>query len=110
MPKISQTAKTFTLVNVFTVAEGRQDELIRILSNATDDFIAARRGFISTTFHKGDDGKTVVNYAQWEARKDWKAMLATKKAKVHVAEVQAMIEAFQSTPCRVVKVHRAKRA
>ena len=105
MPDISQAADIFTLVNVFIVDEDRQDELIRILSAATDDFVSTQPGFISTSFHKGLDGKTVVNYAQWHAEKDWRAMLATEKAKAHVAEVQAMIESFQSTPCRVARVH-----
>lgn len=105
MPEISESNDIFTLVNVFTIASDRQDELIRILSTATDDFVSAQPGFISTTFHKGDDGTTVVNYAQWQRKEDWQAMLATPQAKAHVAEVQAMIDAFQSTPCRVAKSH-----
>ncbi len=107
MPEISDANGVFTLVNVFTVAAERQDDLIHILSSATDDFISAMPGFISTSFHKGDDGVTVVNYAQWQRKDDWQAMLATPDAKAHVGEVQAMIEAFQSTPCRVAKVHVA---
>lgn len=110
MPDISQAAGIFTLFNVFTVAPEKQDELIRILSAATDDFVAAQPGFISTTFHKGNDGKTVVNYAQWQAESDWRAMLETEKVKAHIAEVQAMIEAFQSTPCKVARVHTTQSA
>lgn len=105
MPQILHGDDVFTLVNVFTISADRQDELIRVLSAATEDFVAAQPGFISTTFHKGDDGTAVVNYAQWERKEDWQAMLATPKAKAHVAEVQAMIEAFQSTPCLVVRCH-----
>ena len=105
MPEISEAADIFTLVNVFTVSAERQDDLIKILSDATDNFVAAQPGFISTSFHKGDDGTTVVNYAQWQAKEDWQAMLATPAAKAHVTEVQAMIDGFQSTPCRVARVH-----
>jgi len=105
MPTISDTSDIFTLVNVFTVADGRQDELIGLLSQATDDTIGQQPGFISTAFHKGDDGVTVVNYAQWQRKADWQAMLEIGAAKAHIAEVQAMIEGFQSTPCKVAKVH-----
>ena len=105
MPHISDSDEIFTLVNVFTIAPERQDELIGVLSTATDAFVSSCSGFISTTFHKGDDGTTVVNYAQWADKADWQAMLAKPEAKTHVAEVQAMIEAFQSTPCRVAKTH-----
>lgn len=108
MPDICDTADVFTLVNVFTIDADRQEELIEILSAATDSFIAAQPGFISTTFHKGEDGQTVVNYAQWRKRDDWQAMLQTPQAKEHVAEVQAMITQFQSTPCRVARTHTAK--
>ncbi|MEO0617730.1 MAG: antibiotic biosynthesis monooxygenase family protein [Pseudomonadota bacterium] len=107
MVVIDAEAEIFTLVNVFTVAKGRQDALIDLLSSATDDVISRQPGFLSASFHAGDDGRTVINYAQWERRADWEAMLTVPTAEAHIAEVQAMIESFQSTPCRVRVSHAA---
>ncbi|MEL7544804.1 MAG: antibiotic biosynthesis monooxygenase [Pseudomonadota bacterium] len=107
MVTIDTDAELFTLVNVFTVPRGRQDELINLLSQATDAVIGKQSGFVSASFHAGDDGRTVINYAQWQRRADWEAMLTVPAAKAHIAEVQAMIESFDSTPCRVRVTHRA---
>jgi hypothetical protein len=41
-------------------------------------------GFISSTIHRGLDGKHVATYAQWARREDFEAMLAHPKVQEHV--------------------------
>ena len=47
-----------TLINVFSVDSGRQDQLIQLLYEATEK---DQPGFVSANIHKSLDGTRVVN-------------------------------------------------
>lgn len=63
------------LINVFTIAPEKQDELLRLLQEMTDEVVRKLPGFRSAEFHRGLDGKTVANYARWESAEAWRAMV-----------------------------------
>ena len=66
--------KPVTLINVFTVEPERQQELIELLTKATEESVRHAPGFISATLHRGLDGTKVTMYAQWRSNDDYQAM------------------------------------
>jgi heme-degrading monooxygenase HmoA len=83
---VIQTGSTpLTLINVFTVAPERRGDLIAHLQDATERIMRYQRGFVSANIHASLDGTRVVNYAQWETREDFEAMLANPPARAHMA-------------------------
>jgi heme-degrading monooxygenase HmoA len=69
---IEKSAPVVTLINVFTVDPSKQDALVKVLDDATNNVIKDLPGFVSANIHRGLDGRHVVNYAQWESREEWR--------------------------------------
>lgn len=82
-----------TLVNVFTVEPERQQELLDVLIEATEQVISKMPGFISANFHRSLDGTRVVNYAQWRSRDDLETMLRHPDARPHLEAASAIATA-----------------
>jgi quinol monooxygenase YgiN len=74
MPTISKGRAPLTLINVFTVAPEKQEELIALLTEVTERNVRHRKGFISASLHRGIDGRKVTMYAQWASIDDYEAM------------------------------------
>lgn len=102
--EIKVDAPVLTLINIFTVEPGRQGDLVRMLERATEDVMRHRPGFVSANIHRGLDGSTVVNYAQWTSRTDFEAMLGDSAATEHM---RAITEFAESRPglYEVISVH-----
>ncbi|MFC9104620.1 antibiotic biosynthesis monooxygenase family protein [Streptomyces rochei] len=83
MATISLSPDLFTLVNVFTVAPEKQQELRDHLVQVTEDLIRHMPGFVSANFHLSRDGEQVVNYAQWRSEADFRAMHADPRLQSH---------------------------
>jgi hypothetical protein len=62
------------LINVFTVAPEKQDELVELLTSVTEQHVRHHQGFISASLHRGIDGKKVTMYAQWASVDDYESM------------------------------------
>lgn len=95
-----------TLINVFSIAPERQQELTDVLIQATEETIRHLPGFISANIHRSHDGRRVVNYAQWRSRADFEAMLQNPEARPHMASAADMAE-FDPILCEVVCVDHA---
>jgi quinol monooxygenase YgiN len=102
MAQISEAQEGMTLINVFTVDPARCDELVQILTSATDDTMRHFDGFVSASIHRSDDGHRVVNYAQWESREAWDAMRNDPRAGPHMGRAAELAESFDPIVCRVV--------
>jgi heme-degrading monooxygenase HmoA len=87
---ISKENKLVTLINVFTVEPMHQQELVDLLVEATEKVMRTIPGFISANIHKSFDGTKVVNYAQWESREAFEAMLRNEEAKPHMAKAESI--------------------
>jgi quinol monooxygenase YgiN len=74
MPTISKGRTPLTLINVFTVTPGKQQELIELLRNVTEQNVRHHQGFVSASLHRSIDGKKVTMYAQWASVDDYEAM------------------------------------
>lgn len=84
MTHIAKGNDLVTLINVFTVTPDKQQRLIDILVEATEEVMNKQPGFISANIHKSLDGTHVTNYAQWRSVADFEAMMANPEANVHM--------------------------
>jgi quinol monooxygenase YgiN len=66
--------KPVILINVFTVAPAKQQELIELLTRATEGSVRRAVGFISARLHRSLDGTKVTMYAEWRSSEDYQAM------------------------------------
>jgi antibiotic biosynthesis monooxygenase (ABM) superfamily enzyme len=70
MPQIEEN-QLFTVIIEWEVNPKYQQELINGLSNQIETYFKGYDGFISSSFHASEDGKRVINYAQWISREAW---------------------------------------
>lgn len=101
---ISTDADYITLVNTFTVAPERADELVDLLVRATDDTMRFQPGFRSANIHKSLDGTRVINYAQWASKADFERMFQNADARAHMHEAEQIAERFDPVLCTVCHV------
>lgn len=107
MPAIKQSRKTLVLINTFNVEPHRADELLSFLEKATDEVMRHVPGFISASFHKSFDGRSVANYAQWESKEAFEAMLRDDNARDHMSKAGDIANSFEPNQYYVVSVHEA---
>jgi quinol monooxygenase YgiN len=103
---IREGAEMVTLINVFSVAPDRQQELANLLIEATAQTMRHQPGFISANIHTSLDGRRVVNYAQWRSRDAFEAMLRNPDARPHMARAAALAS-FDPILCEVAHVDHA---
>ncbi len=89
---ISKDRPVVTLINTFTVAPERQEELVQLLIEATERVMKHLPGFVSANIHRGLDGRHVANYAQWRSHEDFEAMLRNPAAQAHMGPIGAMAQ------------------
>jgi quinol monooxygenase YgiN len=99
-------AETVTLINVFSVAPDRQQELANVLIDASEHTMRHLPGFISANIHTSCDGRHVVNYAQWHSRDAFEAMLRNPDARPHKTRAAALAS-FDPILCEVAHVDHA---
>jgi quinol monooxygenase YgiN len=90
---IDPEADVVTLINVFSVAADKQQELVRLLEQATVDVMRKLPGFVSANIHRSLDGTHVANYAQWKTPEDFKRMLNNPEAQHHMRKVSELAQA-----------------
>ena len=95
------------LINTFTVDPDRAEELLAVLSRATEEAVRQRPGFVSANFHVSEDRRHVANYAQWRSRADLDAMVADEAAAEHVREAAALAESFDPIVYELRATHEA---
>lgn len=95
-----------TLINVFDVDASKQQELVDLLTEGTEEVMRHRPGFVSVNILASNDGTRVVNYAQWRSQDDVKATMADPDAQGYARRAA---ELAQPTPhvYSVVSVHHA---
>jgi quinol monooxygenase YgiN len=93
-----------TLINVFEVEPSRQQELIELLEQATQEVMKHLPGFVSANIHRALDGTKVTNYAQWKSQEDFSAMLKDPRAQSHMQAAGRMAKAAPAL-YELVSVH-----
>lgn len=95
MTEISVGRNMVTLVNVFHVEPENQQRLIDLLVDATERVMSKQPGYISANIHRGLDGTTVANYAQWRSRQDFEAIFGNPEAIAHMREAEKLAVSFE---------------
>jgi quinol monooxygenase YgiN len=90
MTTISKDNEVLTLINVFTVEPGKQQELVRLLSQATKLSVRDVKGFVSASLHRSLDGTKVVMYAQWRSVEEYQAMRSNPSASPYLRQALAI--------------------
>ena len=105
MTQIIEGASPVTLINVFTVAPEKADELVKLLDEATDKVMKRQPGFVSANIHRSLSGKHVTNYAQWRSKQDFEAMQRNPECKEHMMASARLSEKFEPELFWVASVH-----
>jgi quinol monooxygenase YgiN len=95
-----------TLINVFDVTPSKQQQLVDLLTDGTEQVMKHRPGFVSVNIHASNDGTRVVNYAQWRTLEDVKAVIADPEAQGYAKRAAELAEASPHV-YSVVSVHHA---
>ena len=72
MPIINEN-QFFTPIIEFDVAPENQQALIDGIADEVERYFKSYVGFVSASFHASEDGRRVINYAQWRSKEDWVA-------------------------------------
>jgi quinol monooxygenase YgiN len=91
-----------TLINVFTVEPGRQQELLDLLAQATQASVCQAPGFISARLHRSIDGTKVAMYAEWQSRSAYNAMREDPRSRPYLERALA-IASFEPGMYEVVQ-------
>ena len=97
----------FVLINTFTVDPAKADELLKVLSEATEHGMRQRPGFISANLHVSLDRKHVTNYAQWRSKADNDAMMQDPAASSHMKKAAEIAESFDPIYYELRESHSA---
>lgn len=95
MTRISKDQDVLTLINVFTVEPARQQRLVDLLVEATEQTMSRQPGYVSANIHTSLDGTRVTNYAQWRSREDFDAIFRNPEARVHMDQAAELAESFE---------------
>jgi quinol monooxygenase YgiN len=90
MPTISKSNELLTLINVFTVEPVHHQELVELLTQATQASVRYVVGFVSASLHRSLDGGKVVMYAQWRSVEDYQAMRSNPTASPYMQKALAL--------------------
>ncbi|MGH9287606.1 MAG: antibiotic biosynthesis monooxygenase family protein [Acidimicrobiales bacterium] len=102
-------ANGVTLINVFTVDPGRQDELVELLVRATEDVMSKQPGYLSARIHRSLDGGKVAVYARWRSTDDIRALAENTDAAAHMRRARSLAS-FEPVLYEVVRTHEAPTA
>lgn len=83
------------LINTFTVDPDKADDLMSVLSHATQEGMSAQPGFVSANLHVSVDRKHVANYAQWRSQADIDAMMSNPEARGHMVKAAKIATSFE---------------
>jgi heme-degrading monooxygenase HmoA len=68
MPEIHENSRLITQITTVKLQPDTQNGVLRLMTERAR-FMATQPGFVSVSLHRSDDGSHVVNYVQWEDRK-----------------------------------------
>ena len=74
MPTIQQDG-AYTLAIEFETEPATVEEMIEGIAAVVERSFAPDPRFVSASFHVSEDGRRVLNYAQWTSRADYEAFM-----------------------------------
>lgn len=95
------------LINTFTVDPDKAEQLLAVLSEATENGMRGRPGFVSANLHLSNDKKHVANYAQWRSQADLDAMMADASSREHMEKAAGIARSFDPIYYELRECHEA---
>lgn len=83
------------LINTFVVKPDRCEELLELLSRATEEEKRHLPGFVSANLHESVDGTRVANYVQWRSVAALEMMYSNQQAQQHMKQAAALADSFE---------------
>jgi quinol monooxygenase YgiN len=80
----------FIVLVEWKVDPQHQQELIDSIGDLVEKYIKSDPGFISASFHASEDGRRVINYAQWRSKADWSKSRASGDDEATIAVAAAI--------------------
>lgn len=74
MPRIDED-DTLVQVIQFEVTAEKQQALVNAIAAETERWVRRLPGFVSSALHASEDGRRVLNYAQWRSREAFEAFV-----------------------------------
>ncbi len=108
MTNLNPAAGYIVLINTFTVEPSRAEELLDVLSRATENGMRQMPGFVSANLHISHDKRHVANYAQWRSQEDLDAMMKNSSAQVHMQEAAGIARSFDPIYYELRATHSAE--
>ena len=108
MTTIDDSQAYCTLINVFTVAPEKCQELFTVLQRATGTVMSKLPGYVSANLHLSDDRKTLTNYAQWATLADYQNALKDSVAQRHMQQAAILSIGFSPTIYDKIWTHSVK--
>ena len=94
-----------TLINTFTCADVRQNELVEAIGRGTREVFSHLDGFLSAAIHASLDRTRVVNYVQWRTVQDFDQAELNPEVRKHLDEIMAIAESADPRLYHVKSVH-----
>jgi quinol monooxygenase YgiN len=80
----------FIVLVEWKVDPQHQQELINSICDLVEKYIKSDPGFVSASFHASEDGRRVINYAQWKSKADWSKSRASGDDEATIAIAEAI--------------------
>jgi quinol monooxygenase YgiN len=107
MPTITKQNDYLTLINIFTVEPSNQQQLVELLTKASQESVIKIPGFISAALHKSIDGTKVAMYAQWRSIEDYQKMRNNPQALPYLQQALTIAK-FEPGMYEVVEIFTAE--
>ncbi|SFQ41407.1 antibiotic biosynthesis monooxygenase family protein [Salibacterium halotolerans] len=106
MPIINEKNQLFTVMVVFEVDPEYQHALIEGITEQVTQHFKGNSGFVSASFHVSEDGRKVVNYAQWRSREAWETITSDESKTAVIVETieRCGVKSFYNEVIRVERV------
>lgn len=75
MPVIRKDADLQTVITTYEVSPGTCTDLVELLTEACNSYIAKQPGFIGAALHVNDAQTRIASYTQWQSRDDFLRVL-----------------------------------
>ena len=95
MPTIKRDEDRQTVITTFETSPGMCADLLEKLEAAYEEFISHQPGFVAAGLHVNDAQTRIANYAQWERREDFLAMLRSDEMRSRTREINQLCRSFE---------------
>jgi heme-degrading monooxygenase HmoA len=106
MPQIRENADVVTQITTVKMPPDNQDEVLQLMEERAR-FMARQPGFVSISLHRSEDGSHVVNYIQWQDRKQLEAAHHAPEFRKKWPQFGKLAEEIEPCLYKVIHAHGA---